>query len=173
MKLSAVKTKIRKKTIRQGECLIWQGATDGDGIPRMRDDDGKNRSVRRILMTAMGVDLTGKLATTTCDNSACVCDKHAAAWTRKELQARSAKKQTGNVALSMKRAINGRRTAKLDLERVREMRASGLSQRQAAIRYGVSLRTAQKILRGEAWREYGTPWAGLPQASTAAAGGTA
>jgi len=161
--LEDLKEYIRLKSVPCGRCLLWQGSTDKDGVPRMRVpwEDGKSKGVRRTLLKAMGVNVDGKLATTSCDNVMCVSDKHAVAWTRKRLQGRSSKKQTGNVSLSMQRAVNGRRTGKLTMDKVREMRSSGLSYRKAADTYGVTFRTVQKIMRGESWREYGSPFSGL------------
>jgi hypothetical protein len=110
----------------------------------------------------MGVDVRCKVATTTCGNPLCMAKDHVVAWTRKQLQKRSGEKLSVNVVRSAKLAEVARRQSDLTMDRVREIRSSGLRPTDAAHAYGISLQTAARIIRHDSWKEYGTnPWAGL------------
>lgn len=145
-----------------GDCLLWDGAVDDCGVPQMRlPGSRKVEPVRRVLLLAMGRNIAGKLATTNCRNQRCMHEKHVVALTRKQLQVRSGKKLRGNPLRAAKLAIARRKTAKLDMEKVHEMRASGMNTRQAAAHYNVTQSTAAKVMRGEIWKDYSSPFAGL------------
>jgi hypothetical protein len=155
---------IWSRCTRCDKCLLWDGGVDDCGVPQMRvAAEKKVRPVRRVLLEALGVSVAGKLATTTCGDPRCMDEKHVVAWTRKRLQARSAKStaygrnEARRAAIAMKR----RESATLNIEKVREMRASGMSSREAAAAYGVTQSTAHKALAGITWRDYGSPFARL------------
>jgi hypothetical protein len=146
-----------------GDCLLWDGGTDDQQVPYLRmPGSRKVEAARRVLLTALGVDVTGRVATTTCDNPLCLCEDHCVAWTRAKLQKRSGKKLAGNVVRAAKLQAARRPTATLDIEKVREMRASGMTTREAAAKYGVTQSTAHKAMTGKAWKDFGAnPFFGL------------
>lgn len=145
-----------------GKCLLWDGAVANGGVPVMHAQGSKRQEgVRRVLLKAMGVDVEGKVATTTCDNPLCMAEKHVVAWTRKRLQKRSGMQLSTNLARSAKLAAVRRKSAVLTIEKAREMRASGMNGEQAAKHYGVSESAAYKVLAGTTWKEYGSPFAAL------------
>lgn len=153
---------LRSRCTRCGKCLLWDKAVDDAGVPITRlPKSRKVYQARRVLMEAMGHDLTGKIATTSCGDSRCMEEKHAVAWTRQQLQARSGLKFKGNLARGAMLAAHRRKTARLTLETVRAARLSGVSATVFAEREGVALSTAAKALRGESWREYGSAFGGV------------
>lgn len=159
-----IKRWIWNRCTRCGKCLMWDGAVDDGGVPQLRLPGSKKvEPARRVLLKAMGKDIEGKLATTICGNQLCMDEKHAVAWSRKRLQRRSAKATNYGQNAARRLAITKKRraTAILDMEKVRQMRADGLTSREAAQRYGVTQSTAAKALSGETWKEYASPFSGL------------
>lgn len=154
---------IATRTEQEGDCIIWTGAVDSRGVPIMRiAPDRKLHSVRRVIATLAGMDVEGKLVSTKCDCQQCVA--HLVVLTRKKLQQRTAKRNPYAQSITRNKKISDKartRLAKLTLEQVREMRASGLAPRAAATLYGVSQTAAYEILSHRTWREYSSPWAGL------------
>lgn len=69
---------ITEKTLKDGECLIWQGATDKDGYPRYYDPTVRVETgdglvyVRRWILGAA----KGEIVEDTCDNKLCVNIDH-------------------------------------------------------------------------------------------------
>lgn len=147
-----------------GDSVLWDGAKDDQGVPYLRlPGSRKVLAARRVLLEALGVDVQGKIATTTCNNPACLAEGHCVAWTRKQLQKRSGQKLAHNMVRAAKlAAISRERNGKLTMEQVQEGRAEGLTTRAAAAMWGVTQSTAHKALSGSAWKEYGTsPFHGL------------
>lgn len=154
---------IATRTEQEGECLIWTGAVDSHGTPVLRvAPDRRMHSVRRVMAALAGMDIEGKLVTTKCDCQNCIA--HLAVLTRKKLQQRTAQRNPYAKSITRNKKISDKareRLAKLTLQQVREMRASGLASRPAAERYGIAQSTASDILSHRTWREYSSPWAGL------------
>lgn len=155
---------IHDKAERVGNCLFWLGSKDSYGVPLMRKPGARNFSpVRRVILELKGVDIGNKLASTKCGNPQCICEKHILPMTRKQLQIRTAK--TTNYAKSPARcaaiAMKRRERAVLTIEKVAEMRASGLTTREAGRVYGVAQSTAASIMAHKVWKDYSNPFAGL------------
>lgn len=146
-----------------GDCLIWDGAVAQNSGPAVTSPfTGRTAPARRVLMQALGMDIAGKMATTTCGNPLCMERGHLIAWTRKELQQRTGKGLSVNVLRSAKLAEVARRRSYLTMEVVRDIRASGLRATDAAKRWNIPLQTAARVIRHDSWREYaGNPFAGL------------
>lgn len=146
-----------------GDCLLWKQAVDDAGVPVCRLPGGKVLQARRVLMQALGRDIDGKIATTSCNHKRCMAPEHVAAWTRKALQVRTVKATGFPQRLSRRAAIaeSRRKTAVLDMDKVLDMRARKLTGREAAAEFGVALSTAQKALAGDSWADYASPFAGL------------
>lgn len=145
-----------------GDCMRWEGATDDCGTPQVRRPGSRKvEAARRVLLEAMGKKLDGLLATTTCDDPLCLAEEHCVAWTRKQLQKRNGAKLVGNVARNAKLSAAARARATLDLEAVRQMRASNMTTRQAAAAYGVAQSTACDAMAHLTWKDYSSPFAGL------------
>lgn len=147
-----------------GDCLIWTGCTDPCGVPKMRlrgDPRGKVRQTRRTLMEAMGINIAGRIATTTCGNPRCMAEGHIASYTRQQLQRRSGKVSAGNVARSAKLAVLARRRSRLTMDQVREIRAQGLNANQVMALTGLSESAAHCLVAGRTWKDYTSPFAQL------------
>ena len=160
-----IKAHIWSKCCQDGDCLLWTGAVNDAGVPQMRLPGTREVfSVRRLLLTAMGQDIAGRIASTKCGHQLCMAEKHVTPMTRKQLQKRSAKKFASSLLRSARLATARRRTAKLTLEdahELRRLRADGVSTREAAERFGVAQSTAAKAMRGESWRDYSNPYTQL------------
>lgn len=142
--------------------MLWTGATDDNGVPQMRlPGDRKVYPARRVLLEAMGKRTKGLLATTRCDNKACMAEDHVVLWTRKQLQARNGKKYAGNAARSARLALASRARSKLSMEDARLIRDTGMNWREVMERYGVSESTAYDVIAGRHWKDYSNPFAGL------------
>lgn len=160
---------IWSRCIPYGECLLWDGSTDSDGRAQVRIRGKKGaRSVRRELLTAMGVSCDGRVATSTCSNSLCMAPEHVVSWTRKKLQKRTMGRLTGDVRLGASVAVARRRQyAKLTDSQVREIRESEATARELGTRFGVAACTVSRVRRGEIWKVYGGLFTGLIAANDA------
>jgi hypothetical protein len=144
------------------DCLLWTGATDDNGTPQMRlPGSRKVHPARRVLLEAMGKDVKGRIATTKCDNKACMAEEHVVLWTRKQLQQRNGKKIAGNVARSAKLAAAAQKRSKLTMEDARMIRSTGMTWREVMERFGVSESTAYDVIAGRHFKDYSSPFAGL------------
>jgi hypothetical protein len=146
-----------------GDCVLWDGGCDDQDVPYLRlPGSRKVVAARRVLLNALGVEIHGKLATTSCGHPKCLAEGHCVAWTRKQLQKRSGRKIAGNVVRAAKLQAARRGGATLSMEKVREGRQSGMTGRAFAELHGVTLSTAQKALNGKSWKDYGAnPFLGL------------
>lgn len=153
---------IWSRCIPVGDCLLWDGGTDSDGRAQIRIPGKKGaRTVRREVLQAMGVSCKGLVATCTCEEPLCMAPEHVVAWTRKKLQQRTMAKLAGDIRISASVAAVRRRSAKLDAEKVREIRGSDLTNQEWADRLGVDESTVSKARRGDSWKEYGGAAASL------------
>ena len=153
------------------DCWTW-GQSMSRGQPTLRvilalngEKVYKTVNVRRYLRELMkGLARPKNIVISTCGNLDCVAPEHAREWTRKALQKRTAKttkygeSTERNLAISKAR----RKTAKLDIETVREIRSQHgtLSSRKAAEKYKVAQSTILSIWQNEIWRESANdnPW---------------
>ena len=112
-------------------------------------------------------DFTGKplgaaeVMTYRCTNSLCI--KHIKKISRKDLTKRSVD-LTGypqGAARCKKIAANKRVNAKLTPKIVAEIRASGLTCREAGKRFGIAHSTAAEIIGHRMWKDYSNPFSGL------------
>ena len=157
-KAGSVIEKLLKRVARIGECLEWTGALDNSQTPihKVKISDGvyKNRSVRRTILE---IKTHNYFAIQTCGNPLCIEPKHLRSVTRKTLQKLTAQRsgygQCEIRRLKISKARREKGTA-LDMDKVREMRAAGLSSRQAAKKYGIAQSTAHDVLSGRTWREH-------------------
>lgn len=154
---------IRANCDEVGDCWEWRGALDGSA-PVMRPS-GERRlvPVRRVVLELSGKKLKGKLACASCVNARCVAPAHAVGLTRSQLQTRTAKESRyGNSHVrSAKMAAARRARSSLTMEKVLEMRASGLSTRAAAKRFGCAQSAAADAMAGRTWKDYNSPFTTL------------
>jgi hypothetical protein len=129
------------------ECIVWTNWLDPDGYARTRNG-GRSRQVTRIVLEAVGRPVPdGECACHTCDNRACVNERHLWAGSHgANIADRDAKRRNA--------VGEGHGAAKLSDESIRQIRAArqaGASQQTIANRFGVSQPTISSILRGETW----------------------
>lgn len=145
-----------------GDCVLWDGAVARGGGPAATDPEtGKTAPVRRVLMRALGFDLEGKVATTSCKHPLCMARGHLLALTRKQLQKRTGPSISANVVRNAKLAEIKRARSYLTMEIVRDIRASGMRATDAAEHWGIPLQTAARVIRHDTWKDYSSPFAGL------------
>lgn len=153
-----MKEKLLKRGERIGECLEWMGSLDSSKTPIHKVEVSKgvyrNRSVRRTLL---GIENYRYFAIQTCGNPLCIEPAHLKSVTRTILQRRTAKEtRYGQNEIRRQKLSKARRErgTALDMEKAREMRASGMSTRQAAKHYGIAQSTAHDVISGKTWREH-------------------
>jgi hypothetical protein len=146
-------------------CWMWRGGVDSSGTPVARFHvDGKRSSVvsvRRVVLDLLGKQTKGRLATNKCDCKLCLAPKCAVAWTRKQLQKRTGATRDYSKDIVRKQAIAKSRRQRgtvLSEEKVKEMRDSGMTSREAAKTYGCSQYAAWAALSGKTWKEYQSPF---------------
>lgn len=161
-----IMARIKSRIVECGDCWEWTGAMDGGSTPIMRVPVTRQLlSVRRIVMIAMGKDPGPKLGVSSCDNRRCVAPAHAVAYTRRQLQKRTAKRSGyGFSATRSKRLAESRRAkpdTKLNMEIVQRIRTDGRPTREWALELGVAQSTIQMARSHRTWKEYGGIFSGL------------
>ena len=172
--LAMLVSRIRSRSLIDGECWIWTGAFSNRG----RKSRGKpvpvfalpNRGglvgARRIAAQSLGRDLPpGKVVSTRCGNWQCVNPEHTIVWTR-EKAAEAAKKRGAYPTLATAirlRAARSNLNVLIDMETARMIRqryAETGNAAQVAREFGIKHDHAHKIARGKLWAEP-NPFSGL------------
>ena len=157
---------VRDRSTEDADCWLWRQACTSNGTPTMHRPENTRRTiaVRRFLAVAMGRNIAGKVATNTCCNSRCVAPHHLLITDRSTL-GKMTHQHSGYASMPARRAkiaaTQRRRAGKLTPEQAREIRTGTEPLRDVAARMGIAQATAQRIRTGQAWREYGSPFAGL------------
>lgn len=155
--------KIQRHVTTEGECWEWLGHMNGS-IPTMKHD-GKVANVRRLVLIERGIPMNGFISTYTCGNPKCVNPEHTARSSRAQMNRRiMADMNTATNTLRIKRIAEVKRStdAKLSLDDVDQIRASGDTHQDLAARFGISKSIIGRIKRGEMWRTFSaSPFAGL------------
>jgi len=147
-----------------GDCWIWRDATTGEGYPIFKPAGSKKcELVRRYVFALAGgrlkarVPVVAKCGERKCVNPACARESTTAKI------AHEAGKRGSHSALAKRAKIASikRKTGKLDMQKVAEIMGSGETTRVLGARYGVDQSLISRIKRGEAWKDYSSPWAGL------------
>lgn len=150
------------RTEEVGDCRVWTGYSTNK-TPQVHHQ-GDMVSVRKLILELSGVRVNGQFIGATCGTENCVCPEHiiqrnqknqAKAMAKKAAE-RRAERETMHIISRRKRA-----DTKLNLEAVREIRASEESGPILAAKYGVSRTLINKVKRGIYWRDEGNPFAGL------------
>lgn len=155
--------RIRKRIEEVGDCWEWTGALQPNAPTPVMRYHQRTSQVRRFIAEAQGKNLKGKLATCKCRNELCVNPEHVVVITRKRLQELLAKErqyQTNPVRMK-KLAEKARAKSKLNQHLVEEIRSAEGSQREIALRYGITQAAVSSIKRGRTWKDYSNPFAGL------------
>lgn len=141
-----------------GDCMRWKLSVNSAGCPQARLD-GKSQLVKRwIWSELLGKKLNGNKTrvVSSCGDMLCVNPRHLASKTYSQVLIdtydRGGRNSASDYIKRLERVKNMGAT-KMDWEKVRELRASGMSARQAAERYGIGERTAYKIIKHQSWIE--------------------
>jgi hypothetical protein len=140
-----------------GDCLIWTGRLScSSGHPKYKD-----HVVRRVVWQAEHGPLTPKqLVTTTCGNPKCL--EHLALTNKSKIAKKTNADPRVKAIKQLKSTAHSRRTAKLSVEKAREIRNSELGNKELADLYGVSHGLISKVRTNKAWLEsYSSPFSGL------------
>lgn len=150
---------ILARCIEEGDCLLWQQGTTGQGYPCAAFNGLKTVNVRRWVLEQLGHDMTGRRSMSRCRNRLCLAEKHLFPATRDQ-----ANKWLGAQGLLSTPAVRASRTltarsreaTKLDMAKARQMRerrADGAVLTAIASEFGVSADTAWKVIHHMTWRE--------------------
>lgn len=147
------------RCLEDGDCLLWTGAKYTTGAARAQIV-GTTRSIsaRRLWLELHGVDMENAKAHSTCGNPLCLA--HAVKSTPSQI-GKSTAERTGyarSIVRRKKISEAKRKTAKLTLAQVDDIRNGGGLLREKAARNGVSKATAGAIVRGERWADYSNPF---------------
>ena len=156
--------KILDRTVEEGDCLIWTGATGRYGHPLYRASNGPCTYVRREVFRLAGGVLAARVPiATTCDERKCVNADHLVSSTIGKISRKAAKNGAWTVMPRVMKmaATMQKKVGKLTMSQAREIRQSSESSPVLAARYGVDKTVVTKIKRGKSWRDYSSPWTGL------------
>lgn len=150
-------TRLMEKTVEEGDCLIWTGCCANGKWPQWNIDYNPT-PVRRTLWEATHERNAASLEVgTSCETPKCVHPDHLVARTRsKRMQGIPLSRQ--NIA---RVAAGRRRKSKLNIEIVREIRASEECGTVIEARHGLKPGYASRIRRGKVWKDHASPFAGL------------
>lgn len=155
---------LRDRSYEFGDCWIWTQGTNGAGYPQVKVPGGTAQLVRRLAAAVGGKPpAKGQPVTTTCGEKLCVNPEHMKPSTKKAI-GKAAAARGAFSGLSRAGKIAGARRAglvKLTDEQVAEIRASDDTDKVLGEAYGVKSYYVARIRRGDARKDYASPWAGL------------
>lgn len=163
MKKVWTRTQLLAKTVKEGDCRIWQGGYNSNRGPYVHHK-GERVPVRRLMLELAGVTIpdghfVGR--TLACPNMGCICDAHAAVRSRSDHMQAVSIRQVQTPKSQINRRIAARKRGKITTEQAREIRNSPKMLKELSEQYGISIQTASRIKRGTMWRESTSPFAGL------------
>lgn len=143
--------RLRENVRTDGDCLLWAGATDGRGHPRIMWR-GTRYTARNLLLQLAGRmprDAQGLIAWPTCGTKACMSERHLRIVTRADIAKLNAAhgRQSRGVAHAvavMRARCRPLRLPPSERAAVAEARLAGASWRQIGHRYSISGTAARK-----------------------------
>lgn len=148
---------LERRTVEEGDCRIWQGATSADGRPRVWTGDA-SLPLRRVIWEAMHGTIVGDIRIgAKCGCPRCVEPAHLFISTRSR-ELRGLKRSPG---FGAKVAAGKRANSNITPELVAIIRSSDLNNSALGREIGMNHRIVSKIRNHEIWRDYSTPFAGL------------
>lgn len=148
--------RIKSRCDECGDCWIWPGHVDANGIPKI-NVDGTPRSVRRVLYEHFHGPVRPKMEVKAkCGLKRCVSPNCSDVFTRSASMKLAARDRVTSAA-----HINAaRKRGKLDAIKAAEIRESTLTLVQLAAQYGVDKKVIWNVKHGKAWKAP-SPFAGL------------
>lgn len=152
---------LKKRTIEVGDCWEWQGYY-GNKVPSV-SHDGKMISVRRLFSDLLGGQHPeGGFIVPKCENIRCVNPNHTKHYNKRKFGQMVGKKAKGSLARKVKlQAFRQTFNAKLNWDKVDEIRASDEPSRVMAKKFGVDKSIVCRIRRNQSWVRFDSPFAGL------------
>lgn len=147
---------LRRRCTEDAGCLLWTGSQTHNGLPVQH-----NRSLRRAVWeSSRGPLARNQLVGVSCEHANCIEPTHLVLTTKSQ----ASKKGNLPIDVRLRRAvalsITKRKTSKLSLQDVRDIRSSGEMSCDLARKYGVSDSAISKIRLNLAWRD-ASPFSGL------------
>lgn len=150
------------RCIEDGDCLIYTGSLV-NGIPRYSvKQNGITKTVqpRRVIWESKhGPIKHGMRVTTTCGNQACLA--HLELVSCGEIVSRVAQRPEVRARRKVAAMAARERSRLLTDEQVRYIRSTPTTHAAMAAQMGVSMSTIAHVRRGERYRDYSNPFAGL------------
>lgn len=142
--------KIHARCIEDGDCLIWQGSTNGAGHCKIANGSGR----RIVWQHAKGLLKPGQLLTVTCGQPKCLNPEHLAITSKAEV----ARINGANPATRAKRVASLERykranSAVINMEIARKIRIDPRMGIELAVEFGVSKSLVSRVRTHKAWRE--------------------
>jgi hypothetical protein len=166
MKKQAVHTlaSIMARTEDYGDCQVWTGYAPNK-TPSL-DYYGKMTSVRRVIAILSGREIKDEgFFAAKCGTDLCVCPEHIIQRSRAvHMRVMAKGAATGTVHTERIRKVTltrRKQSAKLDMGKARDIRASEESGPVLAQRYGVNRSLINKVRANKAWIDTASPFAGL------------
>jgi hypothetical protein len=155
--------RLRCKADEDTGCLIWQQCVNQSGAPvvTMRTEDGRKPTFqvrRKVWESRHGHIPAGMVVACTCKNSRCLTCLELV--TKAEIIRRQWKKPDARAKLTAGATRASRERAKLDADKVRDIRHSNETLEVVAARCGISVSLASAVRRGVRWKER-SPFDGL------------
>ena len=155
--------KIYTKAYDDAGCMIWTGSMTSSGYPRVVAK-GRATTVRRMLAEKkLGRPLReNEFAASTCNCATCVADEHIRVVTiAKRREETGAAGGYSNPAKAAKISAFKRKTAKLTKENAENARSDPRPSAVVGAELGVCGALIRQLRRGEVWKDYTSPFAGL------------
>lgn len=148
-----------------GECMEWTGYYNSTGHPFLRHD-GAQWLARRLAYVLNGGHLpVGYVLANGCGNPRCILPAHSIKETKTTHLKNLSKtgRNSGMVRLANLAATHRARHARpgMTMELARALRTEPGTITDKAKRHNLPLKMVSKIVRGDAWKEYSHPFAGL------------
>ena len=154
-------TRLLKRCVEDGDCLVWTGPVTNEGAPRIYVK-GISKSFRRLVWEMReGPIPKGKIVVGTCGRPNCI--EHLKLSTKAENLLLSLERPDAAARKALASRNRGRATAKkMSMEKAREVRASSKTLKQLSAEYGIASSLISRIKNNRAWTESPVhPFSGL------------
>lgn len=167
MKATITLDEIKERCEEVADCWIWSNATSRGGYPIMKRYGHGCLYVRRVVAEINGdAPEFRQPVITTCGEKLCCNPAHIQSSTTKKV-AKAAAKRGAYSSLSRRMKVAAAKraspSAKLTIEKAREIRLSTKTGKQLAAEYGVNLSVIKGIRQNKMWVDFNSPFAGLMQ----------
>ena len=140
------------KTEEVGRCIEWQGYCQ-EGVPHVYHK-GRMQSVRRLLRAMAGKKVEDdKFITPKCKNRLCVKSDHMLVVDHTQMVKIAGTASSDSAARGRNISMTKRKTAKLNDEAVRQIRASTDSADVECLKHGVSRSTVIAVRSNRLWKD--------------------